>query len=243
MADSNNDITNAEEDKQPENEINDEKKDEKTEEMDEESVTFIQQVETALNSAKSANKLLMVLCENAQEVNAQIWNQQDIVKSIKKHAICLLLREGTLAFHQFTILYPVISFPTVYHINPNNGMVLQCNFRDEDINIESILKSIDSAYKTMIESQKEANNRTQLQIREITQSNNNANNNTNDNNNNTNNDNNTDNDTNLDAAISIQEMDQRSEDSMQSSLTSIPPTPKKKSTLSKLEQIRYVFGI
>ena len=231
--------------------IEEEKKIPNDQEEDDEKaeVSFIEQVETALNTAKSDNKLLMVLCENSQELNGQIWNHPDIVTSIKKHAVCLLIREGTLAYNQFTSLYPVISFPTVYCISPQNGQVLQCNFRPQDINIESISKNIDSAYQKMIELQQEAYNRAQSQIRQITQQSNpsnttsNYNANINDNNNNPdlqNAEEATSPNTNS-ASLSTEQSGMTSPDSMPSSSIQSPdkPRPKKKSALSKLEQIRY----
>ena len=244
MAEPTNESVNVEDNEEEKKILDDQEEDDEKGE-----ISFIEQVETALNTAKSENKLLMVLCENSKELNGQLWNHPDIVISIKKHAICLLIREGTLAYNQFTSLYPVISFPTVYCINPQNGQVLQCNFRPQDINIESISNNINSAYQKMIESQQEAYN-TQLQMRQIIQQsnpNNPSNSNSNDNNNNNhpdiqNAEEATSPDTNS-VSVSTEQSEITSEDSMPSSSVQSPdqPRPKKKSALSKLEQIRYKY--
>ena len=243
MAETSNETVNLENEEEEKKIPNDTQETEEEEEKGEE-ISFIEQVSTALTTAKSDNKLLMVLCENAQELNGQIWNHPDMVTSIKKHAVCLLIRAQTLAYTQFTTLYPVVQFPTVYMINPHNGQVLQCNFKTEHINVESILTNIDLAYQKMIEMQQAASNRAQLQIQEITRAAQqlNANNNNNDNNNDNNNpDVATQNDSNS-ASISINEMEMRDQDSLASTAIQSPqPQPKKvkKSAQSKLEEIRY----
>eukprot|EP01084_Bolivina_argentea_P048501 89366_1 len=185
-------------------------------------ISFIQQVEIALTKAKSENKILMVLCETEQNMeHISIWNHPRVVESVQNHAICLLIHNETLAFKQFTALYPVIAFPTMYCINPQNGQVLQCKYKDQ-ITLDTVCESITTSVDLILKQAEEAKKRSALQIREITEQQTPSNN--------TNN-----------PIISIQEMDERSHDSLISSATppNEPKKPKKPSSaLTKLQQIR-----
>ena len=110
------------------------------------TLSFIEQVEAALNTAKQTNKLLLVLCErlhsNSESLSREVWNDSKVIDAARQNAVCLLIREQTLSFQQFTVLYPVIAFPTVYVIHPSNGQVLQCLFRAEQLNVDAVIACI-----------------------------------------------------------------------------------------------------
>mmetsp|Transcript_72078 Transcript_72078/g.114870 ORF Transcript_72078/g.114870 Transcript_72078/m.114870 type:complete len:580 (-) Transcript_72078:156-1895(-) len=198
-----------------------------------ESLSFIQQVETALNTAKSSNKLLVVLCEKCDTLNHEIWNDPKVVEVMQQNAVCLLIREQTLAFHQFTTLYPVISFPTVYVINPSNGQVLQCLFQPQQLNTDAVVQCISESALQMKQQQQVATTsmhdhnqqRSGIQINEMQS------------------------EENIDdvdgSLLSIQELESRSESLTSGNSAESTPVQhvqtkkaKQKSTLSKLQQIR-----
>eukprot|EP01083_Nonionella_stella_P222258 793309_1 len=113
--------------------MSEDNKEQKTEEKKspDPSTLFIKQVETALNRAKSENKILMVLIEKEEITSLNIWNNEEIINNIKQYTICLLIHDNTLAYKQFTVLYPIIDFPTIYCINPQNGQVLTCKYKQQ----------------------------------------------------------------------------------------------------------------
>ena len=121
---------------------------------DENRVPFIEDVSVALNSAKSQNKVFIVCCEQAESVSSPLWSNPTIIDAFAQHGIGLLIIENTLPFDQFTVLYPVIAFPTLYCINPQNGCVLQCKY-GQDVNAEIVVKSIITSSALMQQQQQQ----------------------------------------------------------------------------------------
>ena len=105
------------------------------------TISFVDQVESALQSAKSSGKMLIVLCEEASTLRGDVWNHERVVERVRGDAVCMLLREGSLAFNQFTTLYPAPTLPTMYCIDPQNGRVLQCKC-GEQITVDAVVQCI-----------------------------------------------------------------------------------------------------
>ena len=122
-------------------------------------VPFIEDVALALNAAKSHNKVLIVCCEEAESVSNALWANPNVIDAFAKYGVGLLIRENTLPFHQFTVLYPVIAFPCLYCINPQNGKVLRCK-HSQDVTVEIVVESIIASSELMQQQkqQQEANN-------------------------------------------------------------------------------------
>ena len=120
----------------------------------EDRVPFIEDVTLALNAAKSQNKILIVCCEEAESITNALWENPKVIDAFAKHGVGLLIRENTLPFHQFTVLYPVIAFPCLYCINPQNGQVLQCKY-SQDVTVDIAVKSITASSELMQQQQQQ----------------------------------------------------------------------------------------